>query len=87
MDKEKPKRKGYATAKARVEANQRYLNKNPENRKRANIATYKSVTKLYLSNYATEEVIKELKGIMKARLEELKRIKEQKKKEKLEKTI
>lgn len=59
------KRKGYKTSQEQVEANKRYLEKNPEavpNKYRSND---KTATKRFIRDYATLEELKEIENLIK----------------------
>ena len=66
------KRKGYKTSKAQVEANERYLEKNPEARPNKYRSNDKTATKRFIRDYANIEELKELEILIKKEMEELK---------------
>ena len=71
MEEEKPKRKAYKTKEAQNEANKRYLDNNPEIKKRVRILQKKSITKNYINNHAGIEELKELQDLINKKIEEI----------------
>ena len=61
------KRKGYKTSKAQVEANERYLEKNPEARPNKYRSNDKTAAKRFIRDYATLEELEELENLIKNR--------------------
>ena len=62
---EEKKRKGYKTSKAQVEANERYLEKNPEARPNKYRSNDKTAAKRFIRDYATLEELEELENLIK----------------------
>lgn len=67
------KRKGYKTQKKQNEATKRYLDNNPDKRKKFRISNYKSTCKLFLKEYATNDDLIEIEKLIKARKEKTKK--------------
>lgn len=63
------KRKGYQSSKAQVEANKRYLERHPEQRKKKRVGTLRSECKNFIKNHATLEEIIELRELLSEREE------------------
>ncbi|MBF1637562.1 MAG: hypothetical protein HXO49_03430 [Prevotella sp.] len=63
------KRKGYQNSKAQVEANKRYLEKHPEQRKKKRVGTLRSECKNFIRNHATLDEITDLRTLLKEREE------------------
>lgn len=61
------KRKGYKYQKDQIEANRRYLDRHPEQRKKNRIATLRSECKNFIKNHATLEEIIELRELLSER--------------------
>lgn len=61
------KRKGYKTQKKQNEATKRYLDNNPDKRKKFRISNYKSTCKLFLKEYATNEDLEEIETLIEDR--------------------
>ena len=61
---EEKKRKGYKTSKAQVEANERYLEKNPEARPNKYRSNDKTAAKRFIRDYATLEELEELENLI-----------------------
>ena len=72
------KRKGYKTQKKQNEATKRYLDNNPDKRKKFRISNYKSTCKLFLKEYATNEDLEEIETLIEDRKIFLKKQKEDK---------
>ncbi len=66
------KRRAYKTQQAQNEANKRYLENNPEKRKKFKISNYKSTCKSFIRKYSTQEDLEEIKKIIAEREIELK---------------
>lgn len=71
---EKGKRKGYKTQKEQNEANQRYLDKNPDKKIKFRISAYKSSCKLFLREYAQNDDLIEIEKIIDERKKFLKNL-------------
>ena len=76
---EEKKRKGYKTSKAQVEANERYLEKNPEARPNKYRSNDKTAAKRFIRDYATLEELEELENLIKNKKMEVLKMKELKK--------
>lgn len=63
------KRKGYKDQKDQIEANRRYLDRHPEQRKKNRVATLRSECKNFIKNHATLEEIIELRELLSEREE------------------
>lgn len=61
------KRKGYKDQKDQIEANRRYLDRHPEQRKKNRVATLRSECKNFIKNHATLEEITELRELLRER--------------------
>ena len=61
------KRKGYKDQKDQIEANRRYLDRHPEQRKKNRVATLRSECKNFIKNHATLEEIIELRELLSER--------------------
>ncbi len=61
------KRKGYKDQKDQIEANRRYLDRHPEQRKKNRVATLRSECKNFIKNHATLEEIIELRELLRER--------------------
>lgn len=61
------KRKGYKDQKDQIEANRRYLDRHPEQRKKNRVATLRSECKNFIKNHATLEEITELRELLSER--------------------
>ena len=66
------KRKGYKDQKDQIEANRRYLDRHPEQRKKNRVATLRSECKNFIKNHATLEEITELRELLREREKRLK---------------
>lgn len=71
---EKEKRKGYKTQEQQNEANQRYLEKNPDKKIKFRISAYKSSCKLFLREYAQNDDLIEIEKIIDERKNFLKNL-------------
>lgn len=67
------KRKGYKNQKDQIEANRRYLDRHPEQRKKNRVATLRSECKNFIKNHATFEEIVELRALLNDRERKLKK--------------
>lgn len=63
-EKKEKKRKGYKTSRQQVEANKRYLAKNPEKKEKNKISVYKSSCKKFIKEFANLEDIKEVESLI-----------------------
>lgn len=61
------KRKGYKDQKDQIEANRRYLDRHPEQRKKNRVATLRSECKNFIKNHATLKEIIELRELLSER--------------------
>ena len=61
------KRKGYKDQKDQIEANRRYLDRHPEQRKKNRVATLRSECQNFIKNNATLEEIKEVRELLRER--------------------
>ena len=68
---EKSKRKAYKTQKQQNDATKKYLDNNPEMKKRVRILQKKSITKNYIKNHAGIEELKELQDLINKKIEEI----------------
>lgn len=66
------KRKGYKTTEQQLAAEKRYLENNPDAKKKKRINTMRSETKKFIREFATLEELKELEEIIELRKKELK---------------
>lgn len=66
------KRKAYKTTEQQLAAEKRYLENNPEAKKKKRINTMRSETKKFIREFATLEELKELEEMIELRKEELK---------------
>lgn len=66
------KRKGYKTTEQQLAAEKRYLENNPDAKKKKRINTMRSETKKFIREFATLEELKELEEMIELRKEELK---------------
>lgn len=71
---QKEKRKGYKTQAQQNQANNRYLENNPDKKLKFRISTYKSSCKLFLREYAQFEDIIEIEKIIDERKNFLKKL-------------
>ena len=62
---EEKKRKGYKTKEGQKKANERYLENNPEAKKKKKINSMRSNTKRFIKDYATLEELEELENLIK----------------------
>lgn len=69
---EAKKRKGYKTIEQQLAAEKRYLENNPDAKKKKRINTMRSETKKFIREFATLEELKELEEMIELRKEELK---------------
>ncbi|WP_278538681.1 hypothetical protein [Fusobacterium varium] len=66
------KRKAYKTTEQQLAAEKRYLENNPDAKKKKRINTMRSETKKFIREFATLEELKELEEMIELRKEELK---------------
>ena len=71
---QKEKRKGYKTQEQQNQANNRYLENNPDKKLKFRISTYKSSCKLFLREYADAEDLIEIEKLIDERKKFLKKI-------------
>lgn len=65
-------RKGYKTLEEQNEANKRYLEKNPEAKKKSMIASIRGAGKRFIREYATLEELEEYEALIQKRKDQLK---------------
>lgn len=65
---EQKKRRGYSTIKQQMDATKRYLENNPNAKLKKKRASYKSYTRTFLNEFATEEELLEFLNLIQNKL-------------------